>query len=146
VKIGLLNGPNLNLLGTREPHLYGRTTLSEIETALQRVASEVGVTLVTAQFNGEGQLIDTLHSWRGTIKGVVINAGAFTHTSIALRDAFAATELPFVEVHLTNIHSREPERRHSMLASAAVGMVCGLGADGYEFALRGLVSALRARE
>jgi 3-dehydroquinate dehydratase II len=146
VKLGLLNGPNLNLLGTREPALYGRTTLAEIESRLSRVASELGATLVTAQFNGEGRLIDTLHAWRGDVHGVVVNAGAFTHTSIALRDAFAATEIPFVEVHLTNIYAREPERRHSMLAAGAIGMVCGLGADGYEFALRGLVSALRARE
>jgi 3-dehydroquinate dehydratase II len=146
VKLGLLNGPNLNLLGTREPALYGRTTLAEIETGLARVASELGATLVTAQFNGEGRLIDTLHAWRGDVQGVVVNAGAFTHTSIALRDAFAATGIPFVEVHLTNIYAREPERRHSMLAAGSIGMVCGLGADGYEFALRGLVSALRARE
>ena len=146
MKLGLLNGPNLNLLGTREPALYGRTTLAEIETGLARVASELGATLVTAQFNGEGRLIDTLHAWRGDVQGVVVNAGAFTHTSIALRDAFAATGIPFVEVHLTNIYAREPERRHSMLAAGSIGMVCGLGADGYEFALRGLVSALRARE
>ena len=146
MKLGLLNGPNLNLLGTREPALYGRTTLAEIESRLARVASELGATLVTAQFNGEGRLIDTLHAWRGDVQGVVVNAGAFTHTSIALRDAFAATDIPFVEVHLTNIYAREPERQHSMLASGAIGMVCGLGADGYEFALRGLVSALRARE
>jgi len=146
VKLGLLNGPNLNLLGTREPALYGRTTLTEIEAGLARVASELGATLVTAQFNGEGRLIDTLHAWRGDVQGVVVNAGAFTHTSIALRDAFAATGIPFVEVHLTNIYAREPERRHSMLAPGSIGMVCGLGADGYEFALRGLVSALRARE
>ena len=146
MKLGLLNGPNLNLLGTREPALYGRTTLAEIEANLARVASELDATLVTAQFNGEGRLIDTLHAWRGSVQGVVVNAGAFTHTSIALRDAFAATEIPFVEVHLTNIYAREPERRHSMLAAGAIGMVCGLGAQGYEFALRGLVSALRARE
>lgn len=146
MKIGLLNGPNLNLLGTREPHLYGHTTLPEIEARLARVADELGAVLVTAQCNGEGRLIDTLHAWRGDVRGVVVNAGAFTHTSIALRDAFTATQLPFVEVHLTNIHAREPERRHSMLASAAIGMVCGLGAEGYEFALRGLVSTLRARE
>lgn len=146
MRIGLLNGPNLNLLGTREPHLYGRTTLAEIEATAARVAAELGATLVTAQFNGEGRLIDTLHAWRGSVHGVVVNAGAFTHTSLALRDAFTATEIPFVEVHLTNIYAREPERRHSMLAAAALGMVCGLGADGYEYALRGLVSALRARE
>ncbi|MES2522227.1 MAG: type II 3-dehydroquinate dehydratase [Gemmatimonadota bacterium] len=146
MRIGLLNGPNLNLLGTREPQLYGRTTLAEIEASMATVAAELGATLVTAQFNGEGRMIDTLHAWRGTVDGVVVNAGAFTHTSLALRDAFAATEIPFVEVHLTNIHAREPERRHSMLAAGAIGMVCGLGAAGYEYGLRGLVSALRARE
>lgn len=146
MNIGILNGPNLNLLGTREPHLYGHATLDDIIAQLQRVAGEIGVSLVHAQFNGEGRMIDTLHGWRGNVHGVVVNAGAFTHTSIALRDAFSATSLPFVEVHLTNIHAREPERRHSMLASAAVGMVCGLGAAGYEFALRGLVDTLRARE
>ena len=146
MNIGVLNGPNLNLLGTREPQLYGRTTLADIGIALDRVATELSVSLVHAQFNGEGRMIDTLHSWRDSVQGVVINAGAFTHTSIALRDALAATSLPFVEVHLTNIYAREPERRHSMLAGAAVGLICGLGAQGYEFALRGLVSALRTRE
>lgn len=144
MKIGLLNGPNLNLLGTREPTLYGSVTLAEIEASLASVASELGATLMTAQANGEGQLIDVLHAWRGDVQGVVVNAGAFTHTSIALRDAFLATGLPFVEIHLTNIYAREPERRQSMLTSAAIGMVCGLGAQGYEFALRGLVSTLRA--
>lgn len=146
MNIGILNGPNLNLLGTREPHLYGHTTLADIGSALERAASELGVSLVHAQFNGEGRMIDTLHAWRESVHGVVINAGAFTHTSLALRDALAATSLPFVEVHLTNIYAREPERRHSMLAGAAVGLVCGLGAQGYEYALRGLVSALRTRE
>lgn len=146
MKIGLLNGPNLNLLGTREPAIYGTTTLGDIETAVQRIAASIGVTMVCAQANGEGQLIDTLHSWRGVVDGVVVNAGAYTHSSLALRDAFSATSLPFVEIHLSNIYAREPERRSSVLASAAIGVVCGLGADGYEFALRGLVSALRARQ
>ena len=146
MKIGLLNGPNLNLLGTREPAIYGTTTLGDIETAVQRIAASIGVTMVCAQVNGEGQLIDTLHSWRGVVDGVVVNAGAYTHSSLALRDAFSATSLPFVEIHLSNIYAREPERRISVLASAAIGVVCGLGADGYEFALRGLVSALRARQ
>ncbi len=146
MKIGLLNGPNLNLLGTREPAIYGTTTLGDIETAVQRIAASIGVTMVCAQVNGEGQLIDTLHSWRGVVDGVVVNAGAYTHSSLALRDAFSATSLPFVEIHLSNIYAREPERRTSVLASAAIGVVCGLGADGYEFALRGLVSALRARQ
>lgn len=145
MKIGLLNGPNLNLLGTREPALYGTTTLAGIESRLHEVAGELGATIVSAQFNGEGRLIDTVHAWRGDVAGVVVNAGAFTHTSLALRDAFAATSIPFVEVHLTNIYAREPERRHSMLAPGAIGMICGLGAAGYEYALRGLVETLRAR-
>ena len=144
MNIGLLNGPNLNLLGTREPAIYGTTTLAEIETRLHEVAISLGVTLVAAQANGEGELINIVHGWRGQVDGVVVNAGAYTHSSLALRDAFAATVLPFVEIHLSNIHAREPERRHSVLASAAIGMVSGLGAEGYEYALRGLVGALRA--
>lgn len=143
--IGLLNGPNLNLLGTREPALYGRTTLSEIEARVRDVARALDADVECAQRNGEGDLIDVLHAWRGRVQGVVVNAGAYTHTSLALRDALAGTALPFVEVHLTNIHAREPERRHSMLASAAIGMVTGLGADGYEYAVRGLIASLRRR-
>jgi 3-dehydroquinate dehydratase-2 len=143
--IGLLNGPNLNLLGIREPAVYGTTTLDEIVTRCQIVGRELGAEVRAYQANGEGQLIDQLHAWRGEVAGVVVNAGAYTHTSLALRDAFSATSLPFVEVHLSNIYAREPERRHSMLACASVGMVCGLGAAGYEYALRGLVQALRAR-
>jgi 3-dehydroquinate dehydratase-2 len=145
VIVGLLNGPNLNLLGMREPSIYGTATLPDIVARLHAVAATLGVAVREAQSNSEGALIDQLHAWRGVVSGVVVNAGAYTHTSLALRDAFAATSLPFVEVHLSNIHSREPERRHSMLASAAIGMVCGLGADGYEYALRGLVGTLRAR-
>jgi 3-dehydroquinate dehydratase-2 len=144
VRIAVLNGPNLNLLGTREPALYGRETLADIERSLASVASELGAELEFAQHNGEGQMIDTLHRWRGTVDGVIINAGAYTHNSIALRDALSAIAVPFVEVHLTNIYAREPERRHSMLSSAAVGMVCGLGAYGYELALRGLTRRLAA--
>lgn len=145
MKIGILNGPNLNLLGVREPHIYGTQTLADIQRDLERVAIELDVSLVCEQANGEGALIDVLHGWRGSVSGVVVNAGAYTHTSLALRDAFAATELPFVEIHLSNIYSREPERRHSLLASHAVGVVCGLGASGYEFAVRGLVQTLRRR-
>lgn len=145
MKIGILNGPNLNLLGVREPAVYGTQTLDDIYAALTVVAEELKVTLTTAQANGEGQLIDVVHAWRGTVDGVVLNAGAYTHSSLALRDAFAGASLPFVEVHLSNIYAREPERRHSMMASLAIGMVCGFGAIGYEFALRGLVDALRVR-
>ena len=143
--IGVLNGPNLNLLGTREPEIYGTSTLDDIVARCIAVGAEAGVEVRAFQANGEGALIDQLHAWRGVVSGVVVNAGAYTHTSLALRDAFTATDLPFVEVHLSNIHAREPERRHSMLASASVGMVCGLGASGYEYALRGLVQALRHR-
>lgn len=145
MRIAVLNGPNLNLLGTREPEVYGRETLADIERSLTSVASELGAQLEFAQHNGEGEMIDTLHGWRGKIDGVIVNAGAYTHGSIALRDALAAIAVPFVEVHLTNIYAREPERRHSMLAPAAVGMVCGLGAYGYELALRGLTRRLAAR-
>ncbi|WP_396201540.1 type II 3-dehydroquinate dehydratase [Gemmatimonas sp.] len=143
--IGILNGPNLNLLGTREPHLYGSATLDDINAGLTRVAADLGVELRTAQSNVEGTMIDILHGWRGVVQGVVVNAGAYTHTSLALRDAFTATLIPFVEIHLSNVYAREPERHHSMLAGAAIGSVTGLGAEGYEFALRGLVSALRRR-
>jgi len=143
VRIGVLNGPNLNLLGMREPALYGRTTLAEIERRLAALGEELGVEVRCAQRNGEGELIDVLHGWRGEVAGVVVNAGAYTHSSLALRDALSAIAAPFVEVHLTNVYAREPERRHSMLAPAAVGSICGLGADGYEFALRGLVAHLR---
>ncbi|WP_345785921.1 type II 3-dehydroquinate dehydratase [Gemmatimonas sp.] len=143
--IGILNGPNLNLLGTREPHIYGSATLDDINAGLARVAADLGVELQTAQSNVEGTMIDILHAWRGVVQGVVVNAGAYTHTSLALRDAFTATSIPFVEIHLSNVYAREPERHHSMLAGAAIGSVTGLGADGYEFALRGLVSALRRR-
>jgi len=145
VIIGVLNGPNLNLLGTREPAVYGTATLADIMAHLEGVAGALGVQLRTAQSNSEGALIDILHDWRGVVDGVVVNAGAYTHTSLALRDAFTATAIPFIEVHLSNIHAREPERRHSMLASASIGMICGLGADGYEFGLRGLVRALELK-
>lgn len=142
MRIAVLNGPNLNLLGTREPELYGRTTLADIETRLRAVARELCIELAFGQHNGEGALIDAIQALRGSADGAIINAGAYTHTSLALRDAFAAVQVPFVEVHLTNIYAREPERRHSMLAPAALGMVCGFGATGYELALRGLVARL----
>lgn len=144
MKIGLLNGPNLNLLGIREPAIYGYTTLAQVEERLRGIAAELDVALVCAQHNGEGQLIDQLHAWRGDVDGVVVNAGAYTHTSLALRDAFMSVSMPFVEIHLSNIYAREPERRHSHLAAAAKGFICGLGVNGYEYALRGLIATLRA--
>lgn len=142
MKIAILNGPNLNLLGTREPALYGRATLAEIEAHLNEVASELAIQIVCEQHNGEGELIDAVHRLGESADGAVINAGAYTHTSLAIRDAFTAVGLPFVEVHLTNIHAREAERRHSMLASEARAVVAGFGPLGYELALRGLVATL----
>jgi 3-dehydroquinate dehydratase-2 len=144
VRLAVLNGPNLNLLGVREPERYGTQSLAQIEARLCVVAGELGVELVTAQSNGEGALIDQVHAWRGAVQGLVVNAGAYAHSSLALRDALVGCALPFIEVHLTNIYAREPERRHSMLAPAALGSICGLGAAGYEFALRSLVAQLRS--
>ena len=145
MKIAVVNGPNLNLLGTREPAVYGRETLDDVERSLRAVASDVGAELEFLQRNGEGELIDAIHALRGKADGIVINAGAYTHSSLAIRDALAAIAVPFVEVHVSNIYAREPERRQSMLAGAAVGIVAGLGAYGYELALRGLTRKIAAR-
>lgn len=144
MRIAVLNGPNLNLLGTREPELYGTTTLGEIETRLREVAGELGVALEFGQWNGEGDLVDAIQGMRGRCDGALINAAAYTHTSLAVRDALAAVRVPFVEVHLSNIHAREPERRVSLLAPIALGVICGFGAPGYEMALRALVLRLSA--
>jgi 3-dehydroquinate dehydratase-2 len=146
VRIALLNGPNLNLLGRREPELYGRETLADVEARVRAVGEELGVDVVAAQRNGEGELVELIHALGAEARGVVINAGAYSHTSLAIRDALAGVSLPFVEVHVTNVYAREPERHHSMLAPGAVGVVCGLGTLGYELALRGLVAHLRRRE
>jgi 3-dehydroquinate dehydratase-2 len=146
VKIAVLNGPNLNLLGTREPELYGRETLADVERHLRQIGKELHVDLEFSQHNGEGELIDRVHAMRGRIDGALVNAGAYSHTSLALRDALAGIALPFVEVHVTNIYARERERRRSLLASAAVGVVCGLGVLGYELALRGLVAHLAGHD
>lgn len=145
MKIAVLNGPNLNLLGLREPSLYGTETLEDIERRLHAVARELGASLDFIQRNGEGELVDCIHALRGRTDGAVVNAGAYSHSSLAIRDALTGIALPFVELHVTNIYAREPERRHSMLASAAIGVVCGLGTFGYELALRGLVAKLAAR-
>jgi 3-dehydroquinate dehydratase-2 len=160
LRVAVLNGPNLNLLGRREPALYGRDTLADVETRLRVVGDELGVQLAFVQRNGEGDLVDAVHALGGAsaapaaaapvtfpggarADGALVNAGAYSHTSLALRDALAGVALPFVEVHVTNVYAREPERRHSMLAPEAVGVVCGLGTFGYEVALRGLVHVLR---
>jgi 3-dehydroquinate dehydratase II len=145
VRIAVLNGPNLNLLGTREPAVYGRETLADVEARLRDVAKELKIDVSFAQENGEGALIDAVHALKGKAQGAVVNAGAYSHSSLALRDAFLAVEIPFVEVHVTNVFAREPERRHSMLAPAARAVLCGFGAYGYELALRGLVASLASR-
>jgi 3-dehydroquinate dehydratase-2 len=144
VKILVLNGPNLNLLGTREPHLYGKTTLAEIEQELVGIGDEIGVSVSCVQSNHEGELIDRIHAARGSVDAIIINAGAYAHSSLAIRDALTSVAIPYAEVHLTNIFAREPERRHSTLAAGARAILCGFGAPGYGLALRGLVEALRA--
>lgn len=144
MKILVLNGPNLNLLGTREPGIYGGQTLAAIGAELDALAATLGVALVHAQSNHEGVLVDLVQAaGRDGTSGCVVNAGAYTHSSIALRDAFLAVGLPFVEVHLSNVYRREPFRHESLLADVAVGLVVGLGPDGYSYALRGLVGHLR---
>lgn len=136
-KILVLNGPNLNLLGLREPSVYGHTTLAQIDARLLGLAKEQGVELSTYQSNHEGELVDRIHSARtdGT-DFILINAGAYTHTSVAIRDALAAVKIFFVEVHLSNVYKREEFRHHSFLSDLAVGVIAGLGSDGYEAALR----------
>lgn len=132
----LLNGPNLNLLGTREPAVYGSGTLADIESAATAQAEAAGAALSCFQSNHEGALIDRIHAARTEgVDYIVINPGGLTHTSVALRDALAGVDIPFVEVHLSNIHQRESFRHHSYLSGIAKGVICGLGADGYRFAI-----------
>jgi 3-dehydroquinate dehydratase-2 len=142
VRIAVVNGPNLNLLGVREPAIYGAESLEDVERRLRAVADEMAVALEFTQHNGEGEIIDRIHALRGRADGIIVNAGAYSHTSLAIRDALTGVAIPFVEVHITNVYAREPERRHSMLAPAALGVVCGLGTYGYELALRGLAAKL----
>lgn len=145
MRIAVLNGPNLNLLGTREPEVYGRETLDEIEAAVQAQAAALGIECTWTQTNHEGELVEAIQTLRERADGALINAAAFTHTSLAVRDAVLAVGVPFVEVHLSNIFSREPERRRSLLADLALGIVAGFGADSYRLGLEGLVRRLRAR-
>jgi len=145
VRIAVLNGPNLNLLGTREPDLYGRETLPEIEANTRAHAASLGVECTWTQTNHEGELVEAIQALPGTADGALINAAAFTHTSLAVRDAVLAVQVPFVEVHLSNIFAREPERRRSLLADLALGVVTGFGAESYRLGLEGLVRHLTAR-
>ena len=136
-KILVLHGPNLNLLGTREPDIYGTETLEDINQRLARLAQAYGVTLECFQSNHEGALIERVHDARAQAYGfIVINPGGLTHTSIALRDALSAVKIPFIEVHLSNVHAREPFRHHSYFSDIAVGTICGLGSRGYDLALQ----------
>jgi len=142
-RILVLNGPNLNRLGTREPHIYGSTTLSDIETTLSQQAQAAGHELSHLQSNAEHVLLDRIHAARtdGT-EFIIINPAAFTHTSVALRDALAGVAIPFIEIHISNVHAREAFRQHSYLSDIAVGVICGLGVQGYELALQGAIAQL----
>ncbi len=138
----ILNGPNLNLLGIRQPEVYGRVTLADIETLCADEAAVFGLDVDCAQSNTEGTLLDHIHAARGKHLGIVLNAGAYTHTSVALMDAIASVALPLVEVHLSNIHAREPFRHKSYIAPVAVGQICGFGPVGYALAIRALAAHL----
>lgn len=146
LKIAVLHGPNLNLLGRREPHIYGTTTLSQIDARILALANELDVEIVTLQSNDEGALVDALQQWIDVVDGCVFNPAALTHTSIALHDCIKAVPFPVIEVHLSNVHAREPWRQQSITGAAARAMVLGLGWRSYTTALRALVELLRDPE
>jgi len=143
MKILVLHGPNLNLLGTREPDIYGTFTLDDITVSLTQLASELGCDISVLQSNSEGTLVDSIQGAKGVFHGILINPAAYTHTSVAIRDALSAVALPTVEVHLSNIHKREEFRRHSYIAPVAVGQISGFGPDSYLLGLRALINHLR---
>lgn len=145
-KILLLNGPNLNMLGKREPQIYGSQTLADIEQHLQQRAREQSVSLEYFQANGEQPLIERIHQAFQVVDFIIINPAAFTHTSVALRDALLAVDIPFIEVHLSNVHSREPFRHHSYFSDIAKGVICGLGAKGYDYALDFAIHFLKTEQ
>jgi 3-dehydroquinate dehydratase-2 len=142
LRIGVVHGPNLNLLGTREPEVYGRATLDDVNAGVAALAAELGVEVEFFQSNHEGALVDHVQDAAGRVRGFVVNAGAYTHTSIALRDALAGVARPYVEVHLSNVFARERFRHRSYLAAGALGIVSGFGAESYRLGLRGLVEYL----
>jgi 3-dehydroquinate dehydratase-2 len=144
MRIVVLNGPNLNLLGQREPEVYGHTSLAEIEAMVREAAGPLGAEIEWFQTNHEGALVEAVQGLRGRADGALINAAALTHSSLALRDALLAVRIPFVELHLSNIFAREPERRHSVIADLALGMVTGFGPHSYLLALQALMGRLRA--
>ena len=141
----ILNGPNLNLLGTREPEIYGRTTLEDIKALSAARASAAGLTADFRQTNDEGELVSLIQQGRGTAVGIIINAAAYTHTSVAILDALLACGLPVIEVHLSNIFKREEFRHHSFISRAATGVICGFGAQGYELAIDAMATLLKAK-
>lgn len=145
-KILVIHGPNLNLLGTREPELYGHTTLPDIDKRLNKLASDDGHRLESFQSNAEHALIEKVQSAAGKVDRIIINPAGLTHTSVALRDALLAADVPFIEVHLSNIHAREPFREHSYFSDAAMGVVSGFGPLGYELAYRAAVGSLAAKD
>ncbi|MEI8632444.1 type II 3-dehydroquinate dehydratase [Vibrio sp. PP-XX7] len=145
LRILVLNGPNLNLLGQREPTHYGAQTLDQIVETLRQQAEQAGVILEHRQSNREYELIDAIHQAYSRVDFIIINPAAFTHTSVALRDALLGVDIPFIEVHLSNIHAREPFRHHSYLSDKAQGVICGLGAQGYEFALSAAITKLQTK-
>lgn len=142
MKILLLNGPNLNLLGTREPEKYGNTTLNDIENNLKDIAQKQNIQLECYQSNHEGDLIDKIQQAKNNFDGIILNAGGYTHTSVAIRDAIAGVQMPTVEIHLTNIHAREEFRHNSLIAPVCIGQICGFGAKSYELGLDALINYL----
>ncbi|MEM0912051.1 MAG: type II 3-dehydroquinate dehydratase [Pseudomonadota bacterium] len=142
MKLALLNGPNLNLLGTREPETYGSTTLEDIEKSLTKIAQIHGFDLESMQSNAEHELVDFIHHGMNRLSGILINPGAFTHTSVALRDAFLGTNIPFVEIHVSNVYARETFRHRSYLSDIASGVIIGCGVKGYEYGLLALINAI----
>lgn len=142
MKILLLNGPNLNLLGTREPEKYGNTTLNDIENNLKNITQKQNIQLECYQSNHEGDLIDKIQQAKNIFDGIILNAGGYTHTSVAIRDAIAGIQIPTVEIHLTNIHAREEFRHNSLIAPVCIGQICGFGAKSYELGLDALINYL----
>ena len=140
--VAVLNGPNLNMLGVRQPSIYGAATLDDVEALCAATAEQVGVAIDFRQSNGEGELISWVQECRGRARGIVINPGGYSHTSVALLDALLASALPTIEVHLSNIHRREPFRQHSYVSQAATGVICGLGVRGYALALTAMAEML----
>ena len=142
----ILNGPNLNLLGQRQPEVYGATTLAEIEAMCQAKADALSLSLAFHQSNSEGALVDMIHAAQGTHDGIILNAGAYTHTSIALMDAITSVGLPVIELHLSNVHAREEFRHISFISKVAIGVICGFGPEGYELAIKAMRHHLEAAD